>query len=203
MSIPCSQETHDVRQEFKAALLPLLDDLHRVARRLCRSNDEAEELVAETVVRACESFSTLRDTSKAKQWLLRILSNTFLSTRRSRKVRQEISFEEDDQTFSLFDELAQPFLWWGNPEREVINRFLDEDIAKALSSLPEEFRVAVVLCTIEGHTYEEIAATLTIPIGTVRSRLARGRSLLQKNLYQHALERGWITAKKPIVQERE
>lgn len=198
-----SQKSQDARQEFREALLPLLDDLHRVARQLCRSDDEAEDLVAETVVRACEGFSTLRDTSKAKQWLLRILTNTFLSTRRSRKVRQEISYDESDESFSLFDELAQPFPWWGNPERELINKFLDEDIARALNSLPEDFRIPVVLSTIEGYTYDEIAAMLAVPIGTVRSRLARGRSLLQADLYHHALERGWITTKKSQLQERE
>lgn len=201
MPTPCSFTSPEVRREFKAVVVPVLNDLHRVALNLCRSNDEAEDLVAETILRACESYTTLRDTTRAKQWLLRILTNTFISSKRSMKARQEIPYDESDEPFSLFDQLAQPFPWWGNPEREVINKFLDEDIKKAVHSLPEEFRVAVILCDVEGYTYEEIAAMLEIPIGTVRSRLYRGRGLLQKRLYHHALERGWISAKKFILQE--
>lgn len=176
--------------------MPLVSDLHRVAFELCRSSDEAEDLVAETVVRACQSYATLRDATKARQWLLRILTNTFISTRRSKKIRQEVPYDEAEDPFSLFEELAPPSSSWGNPEREVINKFLNEDIDQALRALPEEFRVAVVLCDIEGYAYDEIAQTLDIPVGTVRSRLSRGRTILQKQLFHHAVERGWVTPTK-------
>lgn len=187
-----SQKTIDVREEFKGILLPLVSDLHRVAFELCRSGNEAEDLVAEMVVRACENYGTLHDKAKAKQWLLRILINTFLSSCRAKKVRQSIPYEDDNGPFSLFEELWQQSSQWGDPEREVINRFLSEDLTRALEALPEEFRVAVVLCDVEGYTYEEIAQTLEIPVGTVRSRLARGRGILQRHLFHHAVERGWV-----------
>ncbi len=195
MPAPSSQQL-DVRQAFKEILMPLVNNLHRVAFELCRSSSDAEDLVAETVVRACQSYATLRDATKAKQWLLRILTNTFISTRRLKKIRQEVPYDEGDGSFSLFEELAPPSSQWGNPEREVINKFLNEDIDQALHALPEEFRVAVVLCDVEGYTYDEIAQTLDIPVGTVRSRLSRGRSILQKQLYHHAVERGWTTPTK-------
>ncbi len=186
----------DIRQELKALILPLIDDLHCVALRLTRSGTEAEELVAETVMRACEGYSSLRDHAKAKQWMLRILSNTFISNYRTKKSHQEISlnerYDDGEPLFSLFDEMQEISESDRNPERELINKLLDEDIQKAVSSLPEVFRVVVVLCDVEGYSYEEIAKIVEVPVGTVRSRLARGRAHLQKMLYHHALENGLI-----------
>lgn len=177
----------------------MLDDLHRVALRLTRSTADAEELVAETVVRACENYSALRDLGRAKQWMLRILSNAFISSCRARKRHHEVPYteisEDDEQPFSLFDELIDHAPPAGNPEREVIAKLMDEDIQRAIASLPEEFRVVIVLCDVEGYSYEEIANMIEIPLGTVRSRLSRGRSLLQKQLYHYAQEQGWLTPK--------
>jgi len=196
MQTPCTEHTGEEGKQLKEALLPFLDDLFRVGVELCKSKPEAEELVSETVVRACENFSSLRDRSKAKQWLLRILTNVFISKYRKKSIRNEVQYDEssdDEQQFSLFDELSQPFFWWGNPEREVMNRFLDEDLRRALSALPEESRSIVVMCDVEGYTYEEIAELLDTPIGTIRSRLSRARSQLQRHLFDHAVDRGWVT----------
>jgi RNA polymerase sigma-70 factor (ECF subfamily) len=196
MTHPCSDHTDAERKEIRETLLPLLDDLHRVGFELCRSRSEAEDLVAETVARACENFSSLRDRSKAKQWAMRILTNAFISRYRSARTRQEVPYEEhpaeEGEHFSLFDELSSPMFWWGNPEREVMNRFLDADIACALSKLPEEARSIVVMCDVEGYSYEEIAEIYGIPVGTVRSRLSRARSRLQRQLYHHAADMGWV-----------
>ena len=195
MSIHFLEHTQDRRPDRKTVVLSLLGDLHRVALQLTQSPVDAEELVAETVARACENFSSLRDVTKAKQWTLRILSNTFLSTCRAKKRHQEVEYsensEEDEKPFSLYDEVSWTSFEGNNPERELIAKLMDEDIHNAIAALPEEFRVAVVLCDIEGCSYDEIAATLEIPKGTVRSRLFRGRALLQKRLYHYALERGW------------
>ncbi len=195
MTSPCAQHSPEERTQLKEIILPLLDDLQRVGMELCRSQSEAEELVAETLVRACENFSSLRDHSKAKQWLMRILTNVFISKYRTKQTRREVVYDEssdEEQKFSLFDELSQPFFWWGNPEREVMNKFLDEDLKRAMGSLPEESRAIVVMCDVEGYSYEEIASVLTIPIGTVRSRLSRARAELQKQLYDHAVDMGWV-----------
>jgi len=192
------QFTEQERKEFKALVFPHLEALHRVAIRLTRDHGESEELVAETILKACENFRKLRDQTRVKQWLLRILSNTFVSQCRVRHRHQEAQYEEESEDggyFSLYDQLTQSFLvLWGNPEREVVNKLMDEDIQRAISELPEEFRLAVVLCDVEGLRYREIAQILEIPIGTVRSRLARGRALLQKQLWHHARDAGFITA---------
>jgi RNA polymerase sigma-70 factor (ECF subfamily) len=121
--------------------------------------------------------------------------NVYISSRRSRGVRPaEESLEEqdtEDESFSLFERLHQPILlWWGNPEREFLDRLLREDLERAVDGLPEAFRAVVVMADVQGMSYREIADTLGTPIGTVRSRLARGRSLLQKALWKYALDAG-------------
>ena len=189
--------TPQQKLELKEIILPLVSDLQRVAMSLCRNSCNAEELVAESIASACEHFWQLRDRSKAKQWLLRIMSNTFIGHCRTRKRHREVELPSDDQpdenNFTLFDQLSAPFLMlWGNPEREVINKLMDEDIRRAIESLSEEFRVAIVLCDVEGFSYAEIASTLKIPIGTVRSRIARGRRLLQHKLWHYAYDAGII-----------
>lgn len=193
------QLTPEEKHHIRTIVLPLVDDLYRVATQLTGRSDTAEDLVADTLARACERFRQLRDHSKVKQWLLRILTNTFISNyREQKKHRATVSFDEQgDEGFSLFDQLSVPFLlWYHNPERDLINKLLDEDIQKAIAALPEQFRVAVVLCDVEGLSYDEIAGTLNIPIGTVRSRVARGRSMLQKQLWTYAREAGIVPKRK-------
>lgn len=207
MAIPSVQNSTEERLDLKGLVLPLLGDLHRVALRLTHSNKDAEDLVAETVMRACENIASLRDTTKAKQWMLRILSNIFLNVCRTKKLHQEVPLietsEGDEESFSLFDVVSQLSSEEGNPEREVVNKLLDEEIQRAIASLPEDNRVVVVLCDVEGYAYEEIAKMLEIPLGTVRSRLARGRGALQKRLYTHAQERGLIARKTKITKSKE
>ena len=99
--------------------------------------------------------------------------------------------DSDEAPFFLFERLHQPILlWWGNPEKQFLDQVLKEDIVAALDALPESFRVVVVLSDLEGMSYQEIAETLGVPVGTVRSRLARARSQLQKTLWKHATDRG-------------
>lgn len=176
-----------------------LDRLYNTALRLTRNPDHAEDLVAEAVMRGLENIDSLQDRDRFVHWLIRILTNCFISQYRkaeSRIPHESYSEEaiDDDVPFSIFERLHQPFLlWWGTPEQEFLNNTLCEDISRALDALPDNYRVAVLLSDVEGFTYEEIAKTLDVPTGTVRSRLARGRSLLQKSLWQHALDRGLVS----------
>jgi RNA polymerase sigma-70 factor (ECF subfamily) len=129
----------------------------------------------------------------------RILANTYASWWRSARVRpvEEPLADEDsaEDRFSLFERLHQPFLlWFSTPEQEFLNKLLREDLERAIDQLPETFRVAVVLADVQGLSYQEIAHALRIPIGTVRSRLARGRAALQKALWQHGLDAGLVKA---------
>jgi RNA polymerase sigma-70 factor (ECF subfamily) len=126
--------------------------------------------------------------------MLRILSNLHISRRRAESSRpQELDLEEGTE-FSLFERLHQPFLlWWGTPEQKFLDRLLREDLVRAIEALPDPFRDVVVMADVQGLSYSEIAGLLEVPIGTVRSRLARGRGLLQKALWEHACDAGLRT----------
>lgn len=191
------------RRFFETEVDRLLDRLYGTALQLTRDADEAEDVVAEAISRAWACLDKLQDPEKFEGWLFRILNNTFISLWRRRSSRQDRESEldlsdsaaSDSLQFSLFEQLHQPFLlWWGTPEEQVVNSLLCEDIQRALDELPDEYRLIIVLVDLEGCSYKEVSSTLDIPLGTVRSRLNRGRSLLQKTLWKHAREAGIVRA---------
>jgi RNA polymerase sigma-70 factor (ECF subfamily) len=188
------------REAFVAHLENGLDRLYGAALRLTRNAADAEDLVAEAVAKAWACLHTLNDPERCLPWMLRIMTNTFISekrTARSRTFHEQYMEEpgEDELAFSLFERLHQPFLlWWGNPEQEFLDRMKARDIERAMGELPEEFRIVVMLSDMEGLKYNEIAEALDVPIGTVRSRLARARGQLQKLLWEHALDQGLVEA---------
>jgi RNA polymerase sigma-70 factor (ECF subfamily) len=185
------------RTTFENQVLALLGRLQGVARRLTRNDADAEDLVAETVARAWRSLATLDQEGAFCGWIFRILHNTFIDECRRRHARPQPESGdcepggEDEAQFSIFEQMHQPFLlWYSNPEQEFLDKLLREDLEQALASLPESHRIVVILSDLEDFTYAEIAETLDIPIGTVRSRLARARGALQKNLWAQATDRG-------------
>ncbi|MBI3597415.1 MAG: sigma-70 family RNA polymerase sigma factor [Nitrospirae bacterium] len=192
----------DDRGFFEEKVIGLLDQLFGAAMRLVKNREDAEDLVAEAVTKAWASRRSLKDTENFRPWIFRILTNTFISDCRKRAVRPQTETlsenpSDAETAFSLFEELHQPFLlWWGNPEKEFLNKLLREDLAKAVDALPDLFRIVVVLSDLEGFSYQEMAGILKVPVGTVRSRLARGRGLLQKALWRHAKEAGLIKESK-------
>ena len=170
--------------------------LKRFALSLCKNNFDADDLVSETMLKAFENFHRLKDFSKTKQWLFRILNNHFISTWRSNKKFTELNFSDernhdDDFSFSLFEEVAKSnFVEEGNPEKKFISKLTQSDIQQAINNLPDEFKMSLVLCDMEDFSYSEIAVITKVPVGTVRSRIARARNFLQKKLWQHAKEFG-------------
>lgn len=195
-----SARSEQLQQCFEREVARLMDRLYGTALRLSRNPDEAEDIVAEAVGKAWRKLDELRDPDSIEGWLFRILNNTFISTWRKRQCRQAREVDVDttdpeacnEMDFSLFGQLHQPFLlWWGTPEEEFLNGILKEDIQQALDSLPDTFRVVVVLVEMQGCTYEETAELLEIPLGTVRSRLNRARGLLQKKLWEQARDAGF------------
>ena len=180
------------RTFFEAEIQRLLGRLYGVALRLTRNQADAEDLVSETTVKAWSKLDQLEDRQSFPKWVFRILTNTFISSRRGAHLERTTSLEEDgEQPFSLFEKLHQPFLlWWSNPEQELLNKLLHDDIERALDSLPESFRTIVVLVDVEGYAYGEVAECLGVPIGTVRSRLSRARSMLQRALWEQAKSAG-------------
>ncbi|MFZ5875681.1 MAG: sigma-70 family RNA polymerase sigma factor [Nitrospirota bacterium] len=182
---------------FERQVIGLLDDLLGAAMRLAKNRHDAEDLVAESVSKAWGSRESLKEAGRFRPWIFRILTNCFLTDCRKRAVRPaaEVSVDpvpdEQGEAFSLFEELHQPFLlWWSNPEQEFLNKLLRKDLERAVDGLPEAYRTVVVLADLEGLAYAEIAESLDIPVGTVRSRLARARAQLQKALWIHAQEAG-------------
>lgn len=185
-----------LRQRFAERVTRIADRLYGTALRLTRNSEDAEDLVAEAVARAWSKLGELRDPQSFDGWILRILSNTFISEWRHRRASPEVAMEpdaedDDGEPFSLFEKLHQPFLlWWTTPEEEAVATRLREDIDKALDALPDAFRIAIVLVEVQGYSYAETAELLGVPIGTVRSRLARARSRLQRALWRHAQDAG-------------
>jgi RNA polymerase sigma-70 factor (ECF subfamily) len=190
------------RDVFVSHIEGSIDRLYGTALRLTRNPSDAEDLVAETIAKAWDCLSTLQDPERCLPWMIRIMTNMFISEKRTLKsrIQHEEYVEEssaDDDSFSLFERLHQPFLlWWSNPEQEFLDQVAKEDIADAMDQLPDNFRVVVLLADVEGLTYNEIAEALDVPVGTVRSRLARARGLLQKTLWNHALDKGLVDSPK-------
>jgi len=188
------------KDAFETHVLAILGPLHGVARRLTKNEADAEDLVAECVTRAWQARASLADTRAFRAWMFRILTNMFISERRKMlaRPREEQLVDESSERengFSLFERLHQPFLlWFANPEQEFLDKLLREDLDRALAALPEHYRVVVVLADVEGLKYGEIAEALDLPIGTVRSRLARARSALQRTLWSVARDHGLHTA---------
>jgi RNA polymerase sigma-70 factor (ECF subfamily) len=148
------------------------------------------------VTRAWRARASLADTGAFRAWIFRILNNTFISERRKMLARpreEQLVDEsgEDEGGCSIFERLHRPFLlWFANPEQEFLDKLLREDLDRALAALPEHYRVVVVLADVEGLKYAEIAETLDVPVGTVRSRLARARCALQQTLWGVARDHG-------------
>jgi RNA polymerase sigma-70 factor (ECF subfamily) len=192
----------ELKDYFSNCIEENMDSLYSLALRLTRNPADAEDLVAESVAKAWLAIDTLDDRNRFRAWIFRILHNRFISDYRKKSVRpvettyDELSTGEDDkeQVASLLIQQPNEFLnWWANPEHEFTNNLLGEDIMKAIESLPETFRVTVLLINIEGLSYDETAEVLDVSPGTVRSRMNRGRTLLQKALWQHAMDAGLIT----------
>ena len=183
---------------FETEAERLIPDLYGAALRLARNDADAQDLVADAVGNAWTHLASLQDRASFRGWVFRILHNCFVSRCRSLRAQatEESYDEEGAHAFSLFERLHQPFLlWWGsNPEQEFLDKLFREDLERAVDALPEHFRVVVVLADLQGFSYNDIAGILAIPIGTVRSRLARGRSLLQRALWQHAVDAGLRSA---------
>jgi RNA polymerase sigma-70 factor (ECF subfamily) len=196
------ESTDDTRQFFTASVEANLDALYSVALRLTRHAADAEDLVADCVSRAWSALDTLANRARFRPWIFRILRNTFISDRRRRAVRPtEVGYADlldsagDDDLASLLIDQPDDFLdWWADPELEVANVRLGESILAAIDELPEAFRTTIVLVTVEGLGYDEAAEVLGVPPGTVRSRMKRGRTLLQKALWTQGRDAGLITS---------
>jgi len=184
--------------EFEAEALRHLDALYRTALRMTRSEADAEDLVQETYIRAFRFRDQFTLGTNMKAWLFRILTNTFINTYRRKTAQPEVTDLDGIDEFSLYRRMAddRAASTSPDPEAELLNSVVDSEVTDALEELPERFRTTVLL-DVEGFSYKEIAEMLAIPIGTVMSRLHRGRKFLQKRLYDLARERGIAAVRTP------
>jgi RNA polymerase sigma-70 factor (ECF subfamily) len=178
--------------EFTELAMPYMSALYSAALRMTRNPSDAEDLVQETYLRAYRGFGGFREGTNLKAWLYKILTNTFINTYRAKKRRPEETDLDDTEDFYLFRRLGglEAADAAQTPETEVLDHIPDEVVKQALEALPEQFRMAVLLADVEGFSYKEIADIMDVPIGTVMSRLHRGRKQLQKSLWDFAGERG-------------
>ncbi len=179
---------------FEREALSYLDALYRTGLRLTRSEADAEDLVQETYIRAFRFRDQFTPGTNLKAWLFRILTNAFINSYRRKAAEPQTTELADVEETTLYRHMVGSTPGSDEPEREVLDSIVDEEVQQALEELPERFR-SVVLLDVEGFAYKEIAEMLEIPIGTVMSRLHRGRKFLQKRLYDLARERGIAAAR--------
>ncbi|HET7700556.1 MAG TPA: sigma-70 family RNA polymerase sigma factor [Candidatus Limnocylindria bacterium] len=176
---------------FETEALSFIDALYRTALRMTRSEADAQDLVQETYIRALRFRDQFTPGTNLKAWLFRILTNAFINTYRRRKTQPEFTELDDVDEFSLYRRMSEvrAASSSADPEQEFLDGIVDVEVKDALEELPEKFR-SVVLLDVEGFSYKEIAEMLEIPIGTVMSRLHRGRKFLQRRLLDLAQDRG-------------
>jgi RNA polymerase sigma-70 factor, ECF subfamily len=178
-------------ERFEDEVLPQLDRLYSAALRYTRDPTDAEDLVQETVAKAYRSFHQYQPGTNLRAWLYRILHTTYISMYRKAQRRPKESPQEEIDDLSFYDQLTRT--GDGSVEREVLGAITADEVKQALADLPETFRLAVYLADVEGFAYKEIAEIMDTPVGTVMSRLHRGRKALQSALATYARAHGFIT----------
>lgn len=188
------------RQEFENVALPQLDSLYGAALRLTRNPSEAEDLVQDTFVRAYRFWHTFKTGTSIKAWLFTILRNTFINRYHRGNRRRSARHDLEAQLKSLGTDaaVARTTQQLPGPESAVSQRITRDRINAALEAVPEDYRTAVMLADLEGMAYKEIAEIMDCPIGTVMSRIYRGRKLLAKLLKDHAVEMGLLDANESL-----
>ena len=190
-SVPAPAD-QDLLERFDRDVLPMLPSLYGAALRMTRNPADAEDLLQDTTLRAYRGFASFREGTNLKAWLYRILTNSFINTyRKKQREPKTVDGPEDLDEWFLFDRLGAQSVA-RSAEEDVLQNIPDADVKEALESIPENFRMAVLLADVEGFSYKEIAEITGVPIGTVMSRLHRGRKALEKALYAVAKERGLV-----------
>jgi len=187
------------RERFTELALPHMQALYTAALRMTRNPADAEDLVQETFLKAYRAFDRYEDGTNIRAWLYKILTNTFINSYRAAKRRPEKADVEDVEDLYMYRRLGelQAAGTGRSAEDEVFSHFTDDEVKEAIESLPEAFRIAVLLADVEGFSYKEIADITDVPIGTVMSRIHRGRKALQKALTDFAEARGLVSSSEP------
>jgi len=180
--------------DFEAAAMPFVDSLYNTAYRMTRNAEDAEDLVQEAYFKAYKYYDKFQVGTNFKAWLFKILKNTFINSYRKQQQQPPTAdFAEIEESFEqqISGEANESL---PSPEQELLADVLDEDVQRAMDVLPEDYRMAVVLADLEGFSYKEIAEILEAPVGTVMSRLYRGRKMLEKAMLDYARDHGYLRA---------
>jgi RNA polymerase sigma-70 factor, ECF subfamily len=179
-------------ERFEREAIPLLSELYGAALRLTRNPTDAEDLLQEAFLRAYRGFASFKEGTNLRAWLYRILTNAFINVYRKRQREPQTISDSEVEEWYLYEKLGADGAE-GAAEAQVLDSRPDEDVQEALASLPDQFRLAVLLADVEGFSYKEIAEILEVPIGTVMSRLHRGRRALERRLWDVMRDRGLVT----------
>ncbi len=182
------------RAQFATLAMEHMPALYTAALRMTRNPADAEDLVQETYLKAYRAFGSFTEGTNLKAWLYRILTNTYINAYRAAKRRPEVSDVEDVEDLYLYHRLSPLDGSGRSAEDEALAGFTDDEVKTAIEALPDAFRIAVLLADVEGFSYKEIAEITDVPIGTVMSRIHRGRRALQKTLAHFAQARGLVGA---------
>jgi RNA polymerase sigma-70 factor (ECF subfamily) len=185
------------RAHFDSEALAQLDALYSFALKLTRAKEDAEDLVSDTMLRAFQRWEQYRLGTNIRAWLFTILYHAFVSRKRRVDAR-EVQAPADEDGWTGYEIVGE-----ADPEGAFYDSFLDDEIVQAIERLPEEYRAAVVMSDLHGMRYAEIAQLLKVPEGTVKSRLFRGRRLLQQQLLDYAVEMGYVKARATSNEQRE
>lgn len=182
--------------EFTEAVEPFMDALYAAAMRMTRNRADAEDLLQETFLRAYRGYPNFTDGTNLRAWLYRILTNTYINTYRAKQRRPDQTELDEVEDLYLYRRLGglEAARVGRSAEDELMDLFTEGEVRDAVDALPENFRVPVLLADVEGFSYKEIAEMMETPIGTVMSRLHRGRKQLQKSLHDFAAARGLLGA---------
>lgn len=184
-----TREEIQKQQDFNEEILPHLDAIYNFALKLTSNENDAEDLVQDTFVKAYRFFSSYEKGTNAKGWLFRIMKNSYINN--YRKASKKPSMSDYNEIEPFYESIRSEQSNTTDLESNMYGSMMDDQMTNALTRLPEDFRTVVLLCDVEGFSYEEISNMLDVPIGTIRSRLHRGRGLLKAELSDYASKRGY------------
>jgi len=186
-----NSSTAQKHKEFEKEMLPHMDALYNFALRMTGNPDDADDLLQDTYLKAYRFFDKYEKGTNSKAWLFRIMKNSYINKyRKELKEPDKVDYDDIKNFYNVIrDESADP----NDLQEKLFGNLLDDEVMEAIQSLPDDFRTVVILCDIEGLTYEEIADLVECPIGTVRSRLHRGRKMLRAKLFEYAKQRGYVS----------
>lgn len=178
-------------EDFEREAVPHMDALYNFALKMTGDSDDADDLVQETYLKAFRFFDKFEKGTNCKAWLFRIMKNTYINKyRKETKEPDKVDYEEVE---NFYENVKPSSTDSAHLEKDIYDNLLDDELSEAINSLPDDFKTVVILCDIEGFTYEEIADFIDVPVGTVRSRLHRARKMLFTKLQKYASERGYIS----------